>query len=71
MVHQGQQDNEFRKEIDPALAAFMIVSANMFFFQASPTMRNIPEIGFIDNVDAYSKGVMDILINGMLQKGEG
>ena len=69
MVHQGQQENEFRKDIDPTLAAFMIVSANMFFFQASPTMQHLPEVGFVDDADTYSKGVMDVLINGMLQKG--
>ena len=71
MVRQGQQENEFRKEIDPMLAAFMIVAANMFFFQASPTMQNIPEVDFIDDANAYSEGVMDVLINGMLQKGDG
>lgn len=70
MVDQGQQENEFRKDIDPALAAFMIVSANMFFFQASPTMQHLPEVGFVDDADTYSKGVMDVLINGMLQKGD-
>ena len=71
MVRQGQQVNEFRKEIDPTLTAFMIVAANMFFFQASPTMQNIPEVDFIDDANAYSEGVMDVLINGMLQKGDG
>jgi len=70
MVRQGQQENEFRKDIDPTLAAFMIVSANMFFFQASPTMQNIPEVDFIDDANTYSKGVMDVLINGMRQKGD-
>lgn len=69
MIHQGQQDNEFRTDIDPMLAAFMIISTNMFFFQASPTMQNIPEVEFIDDASAYSESVMDILLNGMLQKG--
>ena len=69
MVQQGQEENEFRKDINPMLAAFMIISANMFFFQASPTMQNIPEVDFIDDTSAYSEDVMDILLNGMLQKG--
>ena len=69
MVHQGQQENEFRKDIDPTIAAFMIVSANMFFFQASPAMQHIPDIEFTDDAGTYSRGVMDVLINGMLQKG--
>ena len=70
MVHQGQQEGEFRKDIDPALAAFMIVSANMFLFQASPIMQHLPETHFIDDTDGFSKGVMDILFNGLLQDGE-
>ena len=36
MVRQGQREDEFRSDIDPALAAFMIVATNLFFFQASP-----------------------------------
>lgn len=71
MVRQGQQEKEFREDIDPTLAAFMIVSANMFFFQASPVMQHIHEVDFKDDASIFSKGVMDVLINGMTRKGEG
>lgn len=71
MIHQGQQQNEFRKDINPELAAFVIVSTNMFFFQASPVMQHIPEIDFNQDHNSYSNDVMDLLINGMLQKGDG
>jgi TetR/AcrR family transcriptional regulator len=70
MVQQGQQDGEFRNDVDPALAAFMVVAANMFFFQAAPAMQHIPETPFSDDAAAFSKGVMDILFNGVLQEGE-
>ncbi len=70
MVHQGQQENEFRSDIDPALAAFMVVAANMFFFQASPIMQHIPEAHFTNDAGTFSNGVMDILFNGVLLKGE-
>ena len=70
MVHQGQQENEFRDDIDPALAAFMVVAANMFFFQASPIMQHIPEAHFTNDASTFSNGVMDILFNGVLRKGE-
>jgi len=70
MVQQGQQQNEFRKDIDPTLAAFMILSANMFFFQASPAMQHIPEVDFSSDVKTFSRDVMDVLINGMLSKGD-
>ena len=70
MVDRGQQKNEFRREVDPALAAFMVVAANMFFFQATPIIQHIPEVKFMDDAGNYSKGVMDILFNGILQEGE-
>jgi TetR/AcrR family transcriptional regulator len=70
MVAKGQRENEFRQNIDPTLAAFMIISANMFYFQANPVMQHIPEANFIEDVDTYSNGVMDVLFHGMLQGGE-
>ena len=70
MVQQGQQKNEFRSDIDPALAAFMIVSANMFFFQASPILAQVPEAHLKNDSTAYSNGVMDIFFNGVLRRGE-
>lgn len=70
MVRQGQKKGEIKKDIDPALAAYMIVSANMFFFQGAPVMQHLPDIHFTDDADSYSKGVMNILFNGILQEGE-
>ena len=70
MVHQGQQEREFRNDVDPALAAFMIVAANLFFFQAAPVMQYIPEFSITDDAGNYSGGVMDILFNGVLQNRE-
>ena len=69
MVSSGQQDNEFRPGIDPALAAFMIVAANLFFFQAGPVIRHIPEADFANDADAFSEGVMDIMFHGLSNKG--
>lgn len=70
MIHQGQLVEEFRQDIDPTLAAFIIVAANMFFFQASPVMQHIPEIDFSGDSNAFSRDVMDLLINGLRQKGK-
>lgn len=70
MVHRGQVEHEFRSDIDPALAAFMIFSANMFFFQSSPVMPHFPEVDLSSDAKTFSKDVMDLLINGMLQKGD-
>ena len=42
MVELGQLKGEFRDDIDPSLAAFMIISTNMFYFQSKPVMENNP-----------------------------
>jgi TetR/AcrR family transcriptional regulator len=70
MVRQGQQKAEFREDIDPTLAAFMIVAANMFFFQSAPVMAHLPEIGFTGEAKSFSQETMDLLINGMRRKGD-
>jgi len=69
MVRSGQQENEFRKDLNPALAAFILVAANMFFFQAGPVIQHVPEAPFSNDPNAYSQGVMDILLNGLIQEG--
>ena len=70
MVQQGQHDKEFRTDIDPALAAFMVVATNLFFFQAGPVMQHLPEARFSNNPGDYCDGVMDILFNGLLRRGD-
>ena len=70
MIRAGQQDNEFRKDLDPALAAFMIVAANMFFFQAGSVMQHIPETGFPNDSKLFNQGVMDIMFKGLLKEGK-
>ncbi len=65
MVTNGQHKGEFRGDVDPALAAFMVVAANMFFFQAAPVMQHLPEVNFASEASNFSSGVMDILFNGL------
>lgn len=70
MVHEGQQENEFRNDVDPALAAFIVIAANMFFFQATPIVQQIPETHLTNDASTFSNGVMDILLNGIARRGE-
>lgn len=70
MVHKGQQGGEFRADIDPALAAFMVVATNVFFFQSIPVMKDFPMFEFTGDAGIYSEGVMDLLLNGLIDRGE-
>lgn len=71
LVEKGQSKGEFRKDIDPTLTAFMIISLNSFFFQSKPVMQYIPEAAFINDAGNFSRGAMEILFNGMLRSREG
>jgi TetR/AcrR family transcriptional regulator len=68
MIEKGQNENEFRKDFDPTLAAFLIIAANSFFFQARPVMQHIPEAVFAGDAGKFSGDFMDILFNGILRK---
>ena len=70
MVRSGQQDSEFREDLNPAVAAFMIVAANMFFFQAGSVMQHMPEAGFSSDANTFNQGVMDIMFKGLLKDGK-
>jgi len=70
LIEKGQRKDEFRKEIDPTLAAFMIISLNSFFFQSKPVMQYIPEAAFINDPGNFSRGIMDILFNGVVKNRE-
>jgi TetR/AcrR family transcriptional regulator len=65
LVREGVDAGEFRPDLDPALAATLLVSANVFFFQAQSVLRHVPAVDFADRPERYSAGVIDILLNGM------
>ena len=66
ILRRGQKRNEFRADVDPALAATLLVGANVFFFQARNVFRHFPEVNFADEPSRYSRMVVDILLRGML-----
>lgn len=70
MINQGQNRGEFRSEIDSAMAAFLIFSSNIFFFQSSAIMPHLPDISFTGDADVFSTAMMDIMFNGVLQNKE-
>jgi len=65
ILRDGQSRGELRKDIDPAMAAMLLVGANVFFFQARDVLRHFPDINFADDLAAYSRMLTDILVNGV------
>ena len=66
ILRRGQQHGELRADMDPAMAAMLLVGANVFFFQANNVFRHFPEVNFADDPARYSRMAVDILLRGIL-----
>lgn len=64
----SQQRGEIRPDVDPAMAAIILISADIFFLQASTVLRHFPDIDFADDSTRYSKMLVDILLYGILPR---
>ncbi len=69
VIVEGAQTGALRREADPAMAAILLVSANLFFFESRSVFRHFPSVDFGDDRDRYSEKLMDILLNGILKPG--
>lgn len=67
-MRNSQQRGEIRTDIDPAMAAIVLISADIFFFQASGVLRHFPDIDFADDSTRYSQMLVDILLHGILPR---
>lgn len=65
IVLEGQKLGVLKKQFDPAVLAMMLVSNNIFFFQAQQVLRHFPNASFADDPAAYSRQVMDVLLHGI------
>lgn len=66
ILRRAQTQGELRADIDPAMVAAMIISGNLFFFQSQRTLRHFPDVDFADDAQAYSRKMVDLLLNGIL-----
>lgn len=71
MIRDGQKKGEFRTDMDPTLAAFMIAAANTFFFQSRPVMQYLPEVHFDEDPAGFSRNIMDVFFNGTRHRSGG
>ncbi len=68
ILYAGQEAGVLRDDLDPALCAFLLMGANVFFFQAQGILQHFPEAGFAREGDFFSDGMVDVLLNGMLNQ---
>jgi len=68
VMKTGQDRGSLRSDVDPALCAILLMGANIFFFQAQEILKHFPEMKFAYHQDDFSRGMADVLLNGMLSK---
>lgn len=62
----GQRAGLLRADLDPGLCATLLMGCDLFYFQSQGLLRQIPEAASVRNPETYSKGMADVLLNGML-----
>ncbi len=68
LVRGGQSQDMLRKDFDAALLAFLLVGANVFFFEARSVLKHLPEVDFAASPDRYSSAVFDLLLRGFAKE---
>ncbi|HIP52390.1 MAG TPA: TetR/AcrR family transcriptional regulator [Chromatiales bacterium] len=65
LVCQGQREGVLGKDFDAALLAFLLVGANLFFFETRSILKHLPEVDFAESPDHYSFSVFSLLSRGI------
>lgn len=69
MVREGQVKNEIRQTIDPAMAAILLIAANVFYFQARGVLGHLEAVDFATDEERFVKKASEILMHGMAEGG--
>lgn len=65
ILRSAQAGGELRQDVDPAMAAVLIVAADVFFFETRDVLRHYPDVSFSDDPSRYSRMLVDILLRGI------
>lgn len=66
VLREGQKQGALRRDLDPAMAATVLIGANVFFFEARDVLRHFRDVSFADKPENYSRMLADILLKGIL-----
>lgn len=68
ILRAGQRRGGLREDVDPAMIATLLIGANVFFAESRALLRHLPGVGFTDDPTRYSRGLVDILLRGILKE---
>lgn len=69
VIMAGKEAGRVRPDADPAMAALLLVTANLFFFESRNVFRHFPSVDFGDDRGKFSEKLVDILLNGVMKRG--
>ncbi len=66
LFQEGVDCGEFRSELDPGIAAWMLGAAEMMFFQNRNILCHMPGMGGANDPASYAEKVVKTLLHGLL-----
>ncbi len=66
LIRAGQACGVLRKDLSAELLAVLMVGVNVFFFHTRAVMRHLPGVAFADAPEDFSRGALELLMNGAL-----
>jgi len=69
MVRDAQAQGAIKSTVDASLLAFLMVGANVFFFENRALLARLPGIDFAGSPAQYSETVFELLAHGFNGKG--
>ena len=70
LVQAGQSHGRFRADLDPALLAFLLIGANVFFFETRAVLEHLPEVAFAGDPEGFSAAAFELMARGFEASGE-
>lgn len=64
-LRRGQREGTVRADVDPGLAAFVLLSTTWSRFQSSPLVRDNPELGALADAATYGRELARLLCRGL------
>lgn len=69
LFRKGQASGQFRNDIEPGLAAFVVLATDVFMVHARDLMRRFPDGKFAEDTESYKRNLRNIILNGIARKG--
>ncbi len=70
LVEAGQAQGRLRTDLDAALLAFLLIGANVFFFETRAVLEHLPGVGFAGDPESFSAAAFELMARGFDARDE-